>query len=103
MSDRARGEAEWTAWKAKLTRGVMALARITGPHWKGEVMLREIRIKPEHKGGSDTMVIVKGTYEGQPVVAFHTAMTAEAAFSEAMLRFEQNSLKWHEDKPWDGS
>jgi len=70
--------------------------------WEGEVMLEEVRVKPRYKGGDDTMIILKGTVNGQRRVAFHVAPSAADALAGAVTRFGKGELRWHEDKPYEG-
>lgn len=63
-------------------------------------MIREIRVKTPNETGSEYLVIVKATNQGQKLVAFHGADTFEDALAGALNKMEQRGLQWKEDKPY---
>lgn len=66
------------------------------------VSLTEVRVKCPRVAGDEFMVVVKGESDEGPVVAFYRAEDYASAVTGALLAWENQSLKWREDKPWSG-
>jgi hypothetical protein len=66
------------------------------------VQITEIRVKlpTEHK--PEYTVICKGRFEGKPVVAFHNSDTYHEAVVGASSRLVNATMKWREDRPYEG-
>lgn len=66
------------------------------------VTVTSVTVRSGLERGGEVLVIVKGTYEGRQVVAFHSAEESGDAFRGALERLRTNALKWREDTPYDG-
>jgi hypothetical protein len=64
--------------------------------------IQTITFKVSPAARSDVLVIVKGIWEGQKVVAFHNAPTFWEATKGVLDRIKNRSLKFKEDTPYEG-
>ena len=92
----------WEKMKKRLRQASAALYRCWDQPEAFMVQVTEVRIKVPDYALGEYMVILKGVGDGQKFIAFYKADDYESAVSGAILAWENDSIKWREDKPWEG-
>ena len=65
--------------------------------FEGETLMG-MTIQTPWKRGDDWMVVLRANFEGEPMVAFHTADTLYEVMRGVAERFVNKSLEWKEDE-----
>lgn len=83
----------------RLMEGIYySLARMERDDKMSEVHFRELRVRVDNKASGTVLVIVKGDWDGLPVIAFHQDQGVVLATWGALTRGDRGKLKWRIDR-----
>lgn len=94
------GWAELQRLALRTWRQLMSLEQFVDVDEDVQMRITEIRVRVRRDPTEETLVIVKGRYEGDQLVAFHSAREPGEALRGALERLENRSLTWKVDKPY---
>ncbi len=86
----------------RVGESAMYLAQCVEDPPGGERWLKEIRFKVRYGEEGDVLVVLKAEGSEGNQVAFHSGDRVDDVIIGVAARLRNGSLKWREDKPYDG-
>lgn len=81
---------------------VLGLQRFAADSVDGGPRLIEVRFKLDADGGTSTLAVCKAVGDDGAVVAFVGGLELADVVLALAKKLEGGSLKWREDRPWQG-
>lgn len=92
-----KATSEERAWFLLKGKGLFDMADAFEQVQRDGVIVNDIRVKPNREN-TGYVTIVKGTYEGQKIVAFHGGETVVDALAGTGEKLHKGAMKWREDE-----
>lgn len=100
--DAPRADRAYVKWQKGLASGLANLDNYRDAVQEDRPTLTELRVKCDPDDESGVLIIIKGYVGSEWQVAFHRGDSIATCIAETGNRLRNGSLKWREDKPYEG-
>jgi len=93
-------DTKWGKTVRALGYAILALERDAGQDHHTQYQLTDLRFKLDADNGTSVLVVVKGTGEEGPMVAFTGGFDLSSALLSLYKKLKGSTLKWRVDRPY---